>query len=227
MPISHPLRSLTRFAIGGVIYSLEGLMRRIESIEPQLTAEDPKYAEAQADSITSKPIPEEHPIRDALIGLVFSGQDRLAQYINLTDRTTRSASRWFNILGDPIHNSRWLLPIRRKFDALENHGQATIDRWQALGRAETALSVRLVEKIVNDRVDTAINYLAANAEVQELVQSQSVGLVDEVIEEARERSVSADYYLETLIRSIFRKPPRSSLTNSQRDVIPEKIIPAR
>lgn len=225
MPIFRPFVSLTRFAIGGVIYSLDGLMRRIESAESQLPAEDLAHdsptlvtAEYPEESLTSEPTPDARPIRDALVGLVFTGQDRLDQYVDLTDRATRVAGRWLSFLGDPIVNSRWLLPVRRRFDALEDRGQATVNHWRVRGRAETSRSVRLVEKIVNDRVNTAINYLAANAEVQELVQSQSAGLVDEVIEEARERSVSADYYLETLFRSIFRKPPRSSLTNSQRDV---------
>jgi dihydroneopterin aldolase len=71
---------------------------------------------------------------------------------------------------------------------------------------------------LTERVDKAIDYLTANEEVQELVQSQSAGLIDEVIEEARERTVSADNFLEAVVRSVLRRPPRWELPEPPQEV---------
>jgi hypothetical protein len=86
-----------------------------------------------------------------------------------------------------------------------------VEAWIAAGRSEEQLSRALADEALHERVDNAIQYLTANDEVQELVQSQSAGLVDNVIEEARERTVSADNFLEALVRSVLRRPPRWQL----------------
>jgi 16S rRNA A1518/A1519 N6-dimethyltransferase RsmA/KsgA/DIM1 with predicted DNA glycosylase/AP lyase activity len=60
-------------------------------------------------------------------------------------------------------------------------------------------------------VDGYIDYLTTNPEVQELVQLQSTSLATEVVEEVRERSVSADTFLEGIARSLLRRVPRAFL----------------
>jgi hypothetical protein len=68
-------------------------------------------------------------------------------------------------------------------------------------------------------VDSSIDYLTHNQEVQELVQTQSTGLATEVIEEVRERTFSADTYLENWLRKIFRMKPRSAIPGPPEDVL--------
>ena len=47
--------------------------------------------------------------------------------------------------------------------------------------------------------------------MQVLIQDQSVGLVDEVSEEVRERLVTADILVEMLLQKVLRRPPRQNL----------------
>lgn len=218
-------RSLTRFVIGASLNGLDGLTHRLEIAESQLYAQDaviaapPKVAPKDMQTISEivEPTPV-GPVQSAVVGLVFSTQKRAVHYLEITDRATRLAGKWAELLGAPIYNSRWMSPARQWFKKLETRGQTEVDRWQALGQTETAHSRLLAQRTINERVDTAINYLTTNEEVQELVQSQSVSLVDEVIEEARERSISADNYLESFVRSMFRKPPRSELSTARREL---------
>lgn len=84
-------------------------------------------------------------------------------------------------------------------------------RWVEVGRAEEARSRALARVAFDKTVDQYIEYLTTNPEVQELVQTQSTGLANEVIEEVRERTVSADSLLEGMARSFLRRLPRRAL----------------
>ena len=44
-----------------------------------------------------------------------------------------------------------------------------------------------------------------------MVQTQSIGLAEEVVEEVRERTVSADNFVEGVVRAVLRRPSRSEL----------------
>jgi hypothetical protein len=86
-----------------------------------------------------------------------------------------------------------------------------VARWAALGRVEDEHSQALARFAFDKTVDKYIEYLTTNPEVQELVQQQSTGLANEVIEEVRERTVSIDNLLEGMARSVLRRMPRAVL----------------
>jgi hypothetical protein len=70
---------------------------------------------------------------------------------------------------------------------------------------------------------------AQNPEVQELVQTQSIGLAEEVVEEVRERTVSADNFVEGIVRAVLRRPSRSQLPYPQKNcacVLSQPLLPA-
>lgn len=70
-----------------------------------------------------------------------------------------------------------------------------------------------VEGLVRSQADIYIDHLSENPEqVQILVQGQSVGLVEEVGDEVRERLVTADSLAEMLLRRILRRPQRDPTT---------------
>jgi hypothetical protein len=114
----------------------------------------------------------------------------------------------------PIYASRLAAPLRNKFESLVERGQAQIDQWVETGKEEDARSRALAKTAWFERVDSSLDYLSNDVAVQELVQSQGVSLVDEVLEETRERTVSADSFLETFVRSILRRPPRQDISPS-------------
>jgi len=117
-----------------------------------------------------------------------------------------------------VYKSRILSPLRSEIDGLAERGQQQIENWIDIGRVEDQASRDLTQAAIYERVDYAIDYLTADDGVQELIQSQSVGLVDEIIEETRERTVSADNFLESLVRSILRRPPRWELPEPPEEI---------
>jgi hypothetical protein len=102
-------------------------------------------------------------------------------------------------------------PVHRSYKDWVERGEREVERWISLGKEEEKHSRLLAEIAFDKTVDTYIEYLTNNPEVKELVQSQSTGLATEVIEEVRERTVSADTFLEGLARSLLRREPRSHL----------------
>jgi len=65
--------------------------------------------------------------------------------------------------------------------------------------------------VATQAMDEAINTLAHSPALVELVQTQSSSLAGVVVEEVRERAVSADILVERLARRILRRPPRAQL----------------
>ncbi|MGD8804624.1 MAG: hypothetical protein PVH65_02150 [Chloroflexota bacterium] len=69
-----------------------------------------------------------------------------------------------------------------------------------------------VQTLIQDQGDVYITYLTQNPQqVQTLIQGQSKGLVSEVTDEVRARTVTADNIVETLARSLFRRGKRKEL----------------
>ena len=60
-------------------------------------------------------------------------------------------------------------------------------------------------------MDEAISTLAHSPALVELVHTQSSSIADAVVEEVRERAVSADIFAERLARRLLRRPPRAKL----------------
>jgi hypothetical protein len=76
-----------------------------------------------------------------------------------------------------------------------------------------------VEPLVRSQGDDYIGYLNTNPEkVQDLLAGQSTGIANELVEEVRERTVSADNVFEMIARSILRRTPREQLPEPPPDV---------
>lgn len=80
-----------------------------------------------------------------------------------------------------------------------------------------------VQSLIRDQGDVYITYLTQHPEqVQTLIQGQSKGLVSEVTDEVRARTVTADGLAETLARSVLRRGQRKqSETGSAQDATGE------
>jgi hypothetical protein len=114
-------------------------------------------------------------------------------------------------VAQPIINSRLAAPSRHQVNRLAARGQQEVERWIARGRSEEQRGRVVAALAFDETIDAFLEYLTQNPEVKDLVQSQSTGLANEVLEEARERAVSADHFLESLARSLLRRVPRSRL----------------
>lgn len=217
------LQSLTRLAIGGAEVSAIELMRRLRQWE--LQASELLHANLPAGAVDSHPAAAEVQARYALIGLVFELQDHAHRQWGVISRLQRRLLRWLGAALQPILDSPLAAPSRRQIDRLAARGQQEVQRWIERGRSEEQRSRALASLAFDETIDAFLEYLTQNPEVKDLVQSQSTGLANEVLEEARERAVSADHFLESLARSLLRRVPRNRLPEPPPELRQRAITP--
>jgi len=222
------LRSLTRLVIGGALAGYDGLMKRLSDMESDFDnnkldiyetpgAPDDFAYELSVENQNDEETRSDH-LRYAMIGLIFDTHDVLGKGRDYVDHLSIRAGKRFDRLTHPVYSSRLFSPIRSRVDKLAQRGQKEVDRWIELGRKEEKRSRDLANQALTEQVDNSIQYLTSNPEVQELVQSQSVGLIGEIVEETRERTVSADYFIEAWARTLLRRPMRSELPEPPQDL---------
>jgi hypothetical protein len=230
------LRSLTRLVVGGLLTGTGGVASRLQTWEekvmpPQRTtpydqpsdkphefsSEPPSYDEFNTNleiAPSSNPSQQESTdilLRYAAIGLIFETQDRIGRSLRTAGRFIRMTNRVTSPFIRPLIVSRLLSPARNQFGLLVQRGEQEVQKWIAIGREEDPHSRDLADVALYDTVDFWIDYFAESPEVVDLVTSQSISFAEEVVEEVRERTVSADNFLESLVRTVFRRTPRTEL----------------
>ena len=225
MPSRSRLRTLTRLVIGGLALGMDELSNRMSEWDAVASGKpldpQPPQVEYETHEFTQQPPSLQSGkskgettgqlTRYALIGFVFTAENRIRSGFSVLGRLGNRLGRAAEPIAKPINESPALSSARKRYNKLANRGQAQVAQWIDLGRDEEMRSRQLVQVALNETVDTSIEYLAENAEIQELIQSQGTGLANEVIEEIRERTVSADTLFENVLRSILRLKPRSEI----------------
>lgn len=124
----------------------------------------------------------------------FTGRTGRFLY-DTTDAIVREADR----IARPVRRSRPLRPARRLFHRFQQRGEQQFARWAAMGRQEEARSRAVAEASLSGFVQRSVSDLTESEQVQILVQqvveSQSTGMVVAFVEEVRERMVSLDILL--------------------------------
>ena len=211
---------LTRLVIGSVLAGYDGLIKRASHSENVIDKKEqsnlvPSNTTNNFITVTRDDNGDQESksdrIRFAVIGMIFDSQEALRKGADLIDKMSRRTASVIDRFTGPVYGSRIFSPFRNSLDKLAQRGQAEVDRWIDIGRKEEKRSRELTYTALSEQVDNSIQYLTSNSEVQELVQSQSVGLIGEIVEETRERTLSADYYIEAWARTILRRPMRSDL----------------
>ena len=210
--------SILRLVYGGVALGLEELFVRLrvwddESPHQQLpkTQEDRNLLSVQPHD--DQPVDQTTPstIRHALFGLAVELQDRLRTTRRRYTRAERDLLQTTRTLTRPILSSRLLTPAQKQFTRFVARGQSEVDRLASIGKREEERSKSLARTAYQTGLDEVIGDLAENPEVQQLVQTQASGLVAEIVEEIRERSVSGDLLLEGITRYLLGKKPRAEM----------------
>lgn len=94
----------------------------------------------------------------------------------------------------------------------DNPEVAALVRAQAEGLLDDLPESPQVRTLVREQGDAYVQHLREHPEpVQELIQGQSAGMVAELLDSVRSRTVTADYVLEAIARSLLRRKPRSEL----------------
>jgi hypothetical protein len=213
------LKAATRLAIGSMLIGYDNLTSRLETWQIE-AAKQPARAKTTGGS-TAIGEPGEgnlldgetsgNRLRYALIGMAFGVQERLDKSFSLTNRAYRSLNEIFKPVSSPVYDSRLLAPVRQGFEKLVRRGEEEIDHWIDVGREEEKRGRAMAEVAVTDTINDSIGSLTSNEEIQELIQSQSVGLLDEVVSEIRERTVSGDDFIEGIVRTFLHRPLRPEL----------------
>lgn len=223
-PDNDPLRSLTRLAIGSAMLGMDGLMHQLRLWEQETNRELTDNQQSQPGTIIDVP-GESAPkvdvtgdtLRYALIGLLFETQNQVQHRVKEVERSTRQVEALLTPALEALEQNEMLAPVRQEFDRLVERGESEVARLVALGRAEEDHSRRLLNNAMAISADTTISQVVENPRVEELVQRQSVGLANELVEEVRERGVSIDSYLEKWARLL--------LGRKARDEVPEPAVP--
>lgn len=239
---SHPAETLSRLTLGGVLMGLEAVNERLAEVES--LAGQASQPEPPARSLDEVLIPMsewertigETPAQSArylAIGLMADARNQAGQSTRFVRRMGDAIYTMANTFLSPLFSRGPLKPLSKGFGRLEKRGQRQVERWMALGRAEDRRSRALVQSTLHQIVDTSMDDLVENPRVQvfiqEIVQAQSQGFVDEAIEEVRERTVTGDLFLEGRVRALLKRPPRGSLPRPDFDplsVAQKRRLPA-
>ncbi len=186
----------------------------VQSHTPGKVATVEQHTESPGQTMPQQPGPTDTPakkLRYALIGLLFESQSRMEEGIATLSRVDQELGSMATSLTRPLQHSPLLAPARKRFGTYAARGETEVNRWIERGRQEEAHSRILTETAGQLTFESSVHQIAINSEVQELVQKQSTGLAGEVIEEVRERAVSADTLMERMARSLLRRTPREQL----------------
>ncbi|MGB6421966.1 MAG: hypothetical protein WBF05_09025 [Anaerolineales bacterium] len=226
------LRSLSRLMIGSVGLGIDEFQRHLSSWDEeyqlsQIQNESSNYHPSSIennDKVTVIPYEEidndqlSNDFRFTIIGLLFETQDKLQSRLQTVSR----AGRLINDVTTPIvrpFTRSWLIPpLRRRYDALVDRGEEELNRWTSLGRSEYIRSRAMAQTAIESTYQETVDTLANDPEIQELIQTQGIGLAVEVVDELRERSVSADTFLDGFVRALLRRTPRAELPLPPEDV---------
>lgn len=236
---SGGFKSLSRFLIGTIGLGLEEFSERLDKWEQRSNEFDiissPEIINYQdqpdktinssglyIESIKSDSFREN--LRFALIGLLIDSQDR----IEATSRIMQPIGSTLYRITRPIINTVGripvIAPIRKGYSSLVERGEDEFNRLILLGRIEYQKSHQIAEIAIDDTFEETVDYLATNQEIQELIQSQSVGFAGEVVEEIRERAVSTDNFIDGTVRSFLKRKPRSEIPTPQFDIESTKSV---
>jgi len=214
------LSSITLLAIGGVLVAKEELAARFP--DWQRGENEKKIQINKPDRTDKKSVFADPEIQNGLVGVAFALEEKMEHGLQSIDRLTRRSARRTMKILKPVTSS-W--PGRRfasHIDSLAARGEREIKQFARYGHSQAEESKKVFRTAISSSVDEMIGDLSHNTEIQQLVQTQSASLAEEIVEEIRERTVSADNYLEMIVRNILKRPSRDQLPEPPPQVL-EKV----
>jgi len=169
------LRMLMRLVLGSAVIGREELKNRFQ--DKQNEAQIPA---AELNRVT--PIDSDADrARYAVIGATANSSEALRKSISkLGQVSDRSFGRLTRTVY-PVTNSRFLKPFRRQYQRYLNRGDQVVSAWVAAGRREEYLGRLLAQEIATETIEETLDYLADSPEMDELIEQQSVDLVNDIL----------------------------------------------
>jgi DNA-binding protein H-NS len=150
-------------------------------------------------------------VRYAVLGALFELKDKVELGLENLVETAVTISQTVSQKSQPVTKSRFYQPIQKKYDELVAFGEAKLNPLVERGRREDPVARALAREALGESIDEVIEFLAENEEITELIQQQSLGMANEVVEDVRTRTVTADNVMERITRNLLRKSQREEL----------------
>ncbi|HSG17533.1 MAG TPA: RDD family protein [Anaerolineae bacterium] len=212
---------LARVTLGSALLVIDTVNERLDRLND---AEVEPGARRRSESDVLVPMSDweqrfgisvDRPARHLALGIMIDARSKAGAAVRFLNDIGNGLAGTINFLLRPVRNRRAFRPVQRGFGKAVDRGDSQVERWRAMGRAEDSRSRAMAETALNNAAEETMDELIANEQVeifiQEVIASQTVGIVDEIIEEIRERAVSSDDFFEGPIHRIFRRPDRSEL----------------
>jgi hypothetical protein len=196
---SDTVQTFTRLVVGAVLLGFDGLAARASGWEQQASTalgEQPvDVPVARAAVVAEQSDTTGVAMRRALAGWVFAGQDRL--------RAANGSSEWLRAASAHLMSTtRTLTTEMLGRDATPGR---TLSEWIERGQMEERRSKQIARLALAELTHEALDYLAHDQSLQDLVQKQSRGLAADMLDEVRERAVSADVTVDRFMARLFRR----------------------
>lgn len=198
------LQSILRLVVGGALEGSDEAVRRLKAQEARIRASGAAVPTAQRDETDAD------RARYAAIGLLFEGQRALRVGLNVWERSAALAINAAARATKPVTSSRLARPWQQRYDQLADRGAGIVDRWIQTGRIEEPRSRAMMLGVAEQAIGDTIDELAELEGVQQIVQQQSVGMATMMVDEARERTATADNLIERIAHRLLRRPPPTS-----------------
>ena len=213
--------TISRVSLGGALMAVDALNEILEQVEETEARAD---SEPRTPGSVLVPLSEwgdrfgESPglaARHVALGRMIDARSGGGRTFRLLNNITSAAVTTMELVFSPITNSRVFRPLAKGFDRAVERGEYQVNYWKHIGRSEDIHSRRIAESALTIVADDSMDEIIENERIQEFVQemmaAQSLGIIDEVIEEIRERGFSSDVFFEKPFRRLFRRADREEI----------------
>jgi len=212
---TDPLLTLTRLLVGAGLLGMDELARRAPEWERQAALDSIPPTEAAAAHSAATVTDRRMPATDeqagmALVGWIFATQAQLRAAPDLAHWLQSATSQLIGTVA-VLASQALGIPSSRPRARTTYRDDSSMAHWIALGRAEERHCRALARVAMREIVQDAIDYMAKEPAIRELIQTQSTSMATDALGEVRERSVSADLVVDSLVRRVFRRRSVPSL----------------
>ena len=193
--------ALLRLLVGGMLVGSDELRYRLERWQETARTAETVPSQTTSDSLDS--------LRYTFVGLLFEAEARARRrFSTVLERISRFAdeANLFYTTRAPAMRRTPFDPFRQRLDELIFLASDMLDRWADRGRTEEQYGRRMARRAAGDVIDELLDYMARNPQVRALIEQQGMDMAGSAVDEVRERTASADLWIERLAHSLLRRP---------------------
>lgn len=204
---------LVQLGLGAVLVGINSAGKRLKEKQTQISVALP-----EAEPL-SHPDDDQDRLKYALIGMILKTPEVVRRGTTRAARIANAGYSRVSGLFGPVTSSRSLRPINSRLDQIVARGERIVDDWIDTGRRGEKTSQALLQQTSDEVIGDVADMLASRPEIRELVQQQSMGMVDELTDELQGRAAAIDTLLERVVYLL--------IPGSKKDTTPTLIIPLR